>query len=91
MVLSPDISFGEEHYYYNKRSFFFTDPDGNTGLMDFGLRTYYSYSLHSFTRSRFSLHTYIVSNVRGMFEEKKIIPFDNIKVWDSLYDSQHPK
>lgn len=86
-ISSPRFSFGEEHYYYNKKSFYLTDPDGNTGLTDFGLRTYYSYYLHSFTWSRFSSKTDNAAAINDMFKEKKITPFDNIVEWDSLYDA----
>lgn len=84
-------SFIEKQYYHNDSSYFITDPDGNTGLMDYGLDLNYSFYLHSFTSGVNSSDKYIHINVKRMIESKNIKLFNNIKEWDSLYDAQHLK
>lgn len=82
-------SFVEEQYYYNNKSFYITDADGNTGLMDFGLRLYYSFYLHSFTDGPISTYRYDDSAIYKTINNKGVRVLDNIKEWDSLYDAQH--
>ena len=86
-----DSFFTEEQSYYNKDAVFYKDPDGNTVSEHGGPEVFYSFNLHSYITQRKSTERNELGNTLHKFKEYGVPRFDDIEIWDSLYDASHRK